>query len=199
MFCTNCGAENPDSSKFCTNCGAPLGVPNPGQGAGPEVNQNAGMGSMNDQNSGFIPQNDQPVGFDPQNSGGYNSFQPNQPAPYYGGGISGRSIALAIVLSIVTCGIYSIYWFIVLTDESNQLSGRSHETSGVIAFLLTFVTCGIYGWYWAYKMGEKTDQIKNTPNGSSAVLFIILQIVGLGIVNYALAQDAINKAVGFQG
>ena len=24
MFCTNCGRENPDGSKFCTGCGAPV-------------------------------------------------------------------------------------------------------------------------------------------------------------------------------
>ena len=28
-----------------------------------------------------------------------------------------RSIATSIVLSIVTCGIYGIYWLIVLNDE----------------------------------------------------------------------------------
>lgn len=26
MFCTNCGANNPDGAKFCTTCGAPLGA-----------------------------------------------------------------------------------------------------------------------------------------------------------------------------
>ncbi|MCD8094928.1 MAG: zinc ribbon domain-containing protein [Ruminococcus sp.] len=24
MFCTTCGTQNPDTSKFCTSCGAPL-------------------------------------------------------------------------------------------------------------------------------------------------------------------------------
>ncbi|WP_418694094.1 zinc-ribbon domain-containing protein, partial [Adlercreutzia equolifaciens] len=25
MFCTKCGNEMPDGSKFCTKCGAPMG------------------------------------------------------------------------------------------------------------------------------------------------------------------------------
>ena len=29
MFCSNCGKEVPDGSKFCTNCGAPLGMSRP--------------------------------------------------------------------------------------------------------------------------------------------------------------------------
>ena len=110
-------------------------------------------------------------------------------------GIVERNIAIAIILTVVTCGIYGIYWFIMLTDEVNRLSGNENDTSGGIAFLLTLVTCGIYGYYWAYKIGEKIDTIKGNPAGSSNILFLILQIFGLGIVNYALAQDAINVAV----
>lgn len=65
-----------------------------------------------------------------------------------------RNIAVAIVLTIVTCGIYGIYWFIVLTDDTRLASGDQQAPSGGIAFLLTLITCGIYGIYWAYKMGK---------------------------------------------
>ena len=34
-----------------------------------------------------------------------------------------RNIAVAIILTIVTCGIYGIYWFVKLTDEMNYASG----------------------------------------------------------------------------
>ena len=198
MFCPNCGAENSDSTKFCTNCGAPLGAQNQG-GATQQPNPTPAPNGFDPSNTGFDPSGN-PSGFNPQGgSNGYDFQQPQQPNPYYGGaGITGRNIAVAIILSLVTCGIYGIYWFIVVTDETNQLSGRPNDTSGIVSFLLTLVTCGIYGWYWAYKLGEKTDAIKNDPNGSSAVIFIILQIFGLQIVNFALAQDAINKAVNYQ-
>lgn len=59
-----------------------------------------------------------------------------------------RNIAVAIILTIVTCGIYGIYWFIVLTDDARLASGDQQAPSGGIAFLLTLVTCGIYGIYW---------------------------------------------------
>lgn len=107
-----------------------------------------------------------------------------------------RNVALAIVLSIVTCGIYAIYWFIVLTDETNQAAGETNGTSGGIAFLLTLVTCGIYGWYWSYKQGEKIDKAKNMrniPSSNSGVLYLILQLLGFGIVAYALMQNELNK------
>ncbi len=108
-----------------------------------------------------------------------------------------RSIALAIVLSFVTCGIYAIYWFVVLTDDLNQLSdpaSQYNETSGIVAFLLTLVTCGIYGIYWAYKQGEKIDRMKQS-NSSSGILYLVLMVIGLGVVAYALMQNEINKYI----
>ena len=34
-----------------------------------------------------------------------------------------RSIPLAIIFSIITCGIYAIYWMICLNDDINALAG----------------------------------------------------------------------------
>lgn len=106
-----------------------------------------------------------------------------------------KNIVVSILLSLVTCGIYGLYWFITLTDDTNALSGNN-ETTGAVALLLTLVTCGIYGYYWAYKLGEKIDAIKTSHGeaaGSNSVLFLVLQIFGLGIVNYCIAQSEINK------
>ena len=41
-----------------------------------------------------------------------------------------RSIGLIIVLTIITCGIYGIYWFITLTNDSNVASGLSFFPGG---------------------------------------------------------------------
>ena len=70
-----------------------------------------------------------------------------------------RSIPLCVIYSIITCGIYSIYWFICLTEESRVVSDR-YQTSGGLAFLFSLITCGIYGIYWGYKMGEAMDDAR---------------------------------------
>ena len=109
-----------------------------------------------------------------------------------------RSIGVAILLTIVTCGIYGIIWMIKLNDELNQLAGKEGATSGGMVFLLTLVTCGIYGYFWYYKMGENVEAIKannGMPAGSSPILYLVLGFCGLGIVNYCLMQDTINKVV----
>ncbi len=110
--------------------------------------------------------------------------------------VQNRSIAVCIILSIVTCGIYGLYWFVCLTDDANTVSGDVNGTSGIMALVLTIITCGIYGWYWAYKLGEKLDtakQQRGIPASNSSILYLILCIFGLGIITYAIAQDELNK------
>ena len=112
--------------------------------------------------------------------------------------IQKRNLAMYIVLSIVTCGLFGIYWFIVVTDDVKSITNDNQSSSGGVAFLLTLVTCGIYRFYWAYKMGEKIDYMKSMqgmPSGNSSILFLILELFGLQIVNLALIQDSINRFV----
>ena len=107
-----------------------------------------------------------------------------------------RSIAMAIILSIVTCGIYGIYWIIKLTDEVNYVSGHHQDISGGMAFLLSLVTCGIYTYIWYYKMGEKLDEFAmalGMPTQSRGIVYLIVGLFGFGIVSYALMQDSINQ------
>lgn len=108
-----------------------------------------------------------------------------------------RSLPVSILLTIITCGIYGIYWFIVLTDEINLLS-EENDTSGGVAFLLTLVTCGLYGIYWAYRLGIKTGIMKEKRGGGASddrIVYLILQLCGLAIIVFALAQNEVNNTI----
>jgi len=108
--------------------------------------------------------------------------------------IKERNLALAIILTIITCGLYGIYWQVKVNDEALELSDEKGP-SGIVVILLSILTCSIYSLFWAYKMGVCTDKMKNTPNGNTGLLYIILTLFGFGIVNMALTQDAINNKV----
>lgn len=114
-----------------------------------------------------------------------------------------RNIGLSIVLTIVTCGIYGIYWFIVLNNDVKQASKDQTLADGGVAFLLTILTCGIYGYYWAYRMGKATlaarKEVGLDAGSDNSVLYIILQFFGLGIVNYALIQNDMNAIANYDG
>lgn len=112
-----------------------------------------------------------------------------------------REIVTCILLSLLTCGIYGIIWFIHLTDDVSKVNGDTNATSGGLAFLLTLLTCGIYSHFWAYQMGQKLYSAK-TKAGMSAtdnsVLYLVLNLFGLGIVNYCLIQNELNEMAGQQ-
>lgn len=113
----------------------------------------------------------------------------------YKGTITRREIAISLILSLVTCGIYSIYWFIMLTEDSNKLSDEE-AISGGMAFLFSLLTCGIYQIYWNYKMGKKMYEVGKKYShdiSDNSILYLILSIFGLGIINYCLIQNDLNK------
>ncbi len=110
------------------------------------------------------------------------------------GTVQQRNIALCVILSLVTCGLYGLYWFVCMTDDTNTVANEE-GTSGVMALVLTLVTCGLYGLYWAYKCGDKLDKAKadrGMPASNGGVLYLILYIFG-GIIAYALIQNELNK------
>lgn len=205
-YCSNCGTPCEDDERFCHNCGARLAVTE--ESASPDTSEtretsentenreteaktaaNAVIADAPGPDSGSEQDFQQNWNDNSQNQG---NFQTNG-TPSRHPEIKQRSIVLAIVFSIITCGIYSIYWMIVLNDDINSAANDPEATSGIMVFLFSLITCGIYGIYWNYKMGEKVDKIKNDPNGSSKFLFLILSICGLSIVSFAMMQDTLNR------
>jgi hypothetical protein len=107
-----------------------------------------------------------------------------------------RSIVVCILLSIITCGIYAIYWYICMVNDLNYVRGDNNAPSGGAVFLLTLVTCGIYGLYWWYKAGTAVDFLKQQrglPSGSTGILYLVLTVFQLEIVAFALLQDELNN------
>ncbi len=168
-YCPNCGAQNEDANKFCTSCGSEI----------PAAHQeNHDRPNTYDQHETY----DRRGSFDqPKDRVVYTNARP-------------RSIILAIVLSVVTCGIYSLFWVVSINNDLNEMTEDQGGMGGAAVILLSLVTCGIYYLYWLYKMGNKCDDIGQV-NGSKGILCLLLGIFGLSIISLAIMQDSINKAV----
>lgn len=109
-----------------------------------------------------------------------------------------RDIVVSVILTIVTCGIYGLYWMACLNDDANSLSENYNGYSGGVVVLLTIITCGIYGYYWNYQMGKRCYEIQlkhNKPATDNSILFLILTFLGVSIINYCLIQDELNKNI----
>jgi hypothetical protein len=109
------------------------------------------------------------------------------------------SIVKDIILSIVTCGIYTLFWTARQMKAVNYLLGTD-KFSFVKWFFLSIITCGIYHIFYEYSMAQCIVEIQGKmgkPLSSNLpVISVILAIVGMGIVSDAIQQDEINKLLG---
>ena len=114
-----------------------------------------------------------------------------------------RSIPLAIVFTLVTVGLYAIYWIYTLTEDAHAAAGERTTASGGMVILFSVITCGIYSFYWLYKMGETIIMAKQrrgmTVDTNLPIIYLVLALFGFGIISYALMQSSLNEIVDYDG
>lgn len=100
-----------------------------------------------------------------------------------------RSILMYVLLTLVTCGIYSLFFFHSLIQDVNEAcAGDGDTTPGLLKMIvLSLLTCGIYQLYWYYKLGNRLQM--NAPryrmvfseNGTSVLLWFLVGALLCGI------------------
>lgn len=111
--------------------------------------------------------------------------------------VNQKNIVVSVILSIVTCGIYGLYWIVKVTDDSIALSGEK-GMQGVMVLFLTIITFGVYGIFWAYDINKRLSKIelkKANTNKNLGFLYIIFYILGV-VITLALIQSRINNILG---
>ncbi|HEV7734030.1 MAG TPA: DUF4234 domain-containing protein [Candidatus Binatia bacterium] len=105
------------------------------------------------------------------------------------------SIPTDIILSIVTCGIYNLFWQARQFRALNAFIGKE-EFRFWSWFFLTLITCGIYHVYTQYRMGlvitEVNTRVGRPPNENLALISLLLSVFGLVLVADAIQQSEIN-------
>ena len=109
-----------------------------------------------------------------------------------------RNPVVCILLTIITCGIYALYWDWVTKDQINSLADR--ETIGAGMLILGWFCFPVLFYVW-YKWDEGLQDIAqkfNVRYSSNFVLWIILAfLTGVGrLVLMFQIQDTLNKIYG---
>lgn len=110
-----------------------------------------------------------------------------------------RSIAVCILLSFFTFGIYLIYWKYTLCKKVRAWCGEPEECGGETACL---VLVPFYSLYWMYTRGKKiweASQARGFYAQDNSVVYLLLDLFGLGLVAYGLMQNEFNKIAGCCG
>ena len=95
-----------------------------------------------------------------------------------------RNIVMVYILSMITFGIYGIYWTVATKKEMNEL-GAEIPTAWLIIIPIANI-------FWMYKYCEGfSEKVKKDNN---PLLWFVLYIL-VGIIMPAIVQSELNKLV----
>ena len=123
--------------------------------------------------------------------------------------IQQRDFLKYVIFSILTCGIYSIYYWYKYTEDINTVCEGDGKPSPnyIVVILLSIVTCGIYNYFWYYKQADRLYTIAPKYNtvvaeeGTKVLLLMIVftLVVGIGpwIAMYILTNNLNKVAIEY--
>ena len=106
-----------------------------------------------------------------------------------------RNIAVCIILSLVTCGIYNVYWQYKQMESVNDML-HEERYSFLRWFLFTLITCGIYHIYHEYRLSTDIAKALGRDPGNDGLIAVLLSVFGLSLVVDAIQQSQINEKFG---
>ena len=115
-----------------------------------------------------------------------------------------RSFWMYLLLNVVTCGLYGLYFWYVWNEDVNRIcAGDGQEMPNyIVVILLGLITCGIYIFYWMYKQGNRLQVnagrygVQLQENGSTFLLWALLGLITCALAQYYgyyLMIQAVNK------
>jgi len=107
-----------------------------------------------------------------------------------------QSVALGLILTIFTFGIYNLYWNYCQMRSCNALLER-REFSWIFWLIVSILTFGIYYLYYQYKMGAAINEIQERLDfpvtEGLPILSLVAAIVGFGVVADCVHQHELNR------
>lgn len=177
MFCSQCGSQISDGAGFCPMCGAKVGGGPAAPQPSPVVPEEVDANSSPVQSAQVVPV--PPASTSPTGDPASGAVPVD----------ASRSLLIWVLLSFITCGLYTWYFVYTLAVDMNRMcQGDNDETPGLLVFiLLSIVTCGFYSYWWYYKIGNRMQA--NAPryglqfqeNGTTILLWMIFGVLLCGI------------------
>ena len=96
-----------------------------------------------------------------------------------------RPPAQVILFSIITCGIYAIYWYYTIMNDLNKARGK--EIINPVLFLVLSIFCGFLLWYILYVIDKNLVELSaeegTNYNKENFILWLVLSFVlGVGTI-----------------
>ena len=103
-----------------------------------------------------------------------------------------RDPVVVIILSIVTCGIYALFWLYTVMEDVNRTSGQQRIDSTML--LILSIICAPVMWFALYKVDQEMMRLageNGTTYNSNFVLWLLLTFV-CGVGTYVAMYQLTN-------
>lgn len=107
--------------------------------------------------------------------------------------INKRSVGMCILLSIVTFGLYNLYWMYLLIRNTRSVQNESSDCAGEFLCYLFVPFYAIYWWYTRGKRVRSAFERYNQHSKTEEIVYLILTIFGLTLVSMAIMQSDFNS------
>ena len=98
----------------------------------------------------------------------------NIPSP-----IQRRSVPLYLCLSVLTCGLFFIYWYAKVSREVADITGEEVHRGGALTVFFHIITGGLFSAYWFYKVPHKLNELRASVGLKAPRLSKSLWLFGL--------------------
>ena len=93
------------------------------------------------------------------------------------GPMRNRNLGMMVLLTIVTFGIYNLYWYCSVQNQIHLRTGKGF--SGVGHFFMSIVTLGIYVIYWYFVVSGRIKLLGGKNRGATyGLIYLVTFILG---------------------
>ena len=117
------------------------------------------------------------------------------PRAFFGAPGPERNVALYVVLSLLSCGLFAPIWMYLIGRDLRRALVHE-EIRPELDLLLALVTCGVWWVYLLYRYPSLIVALKRRVGLSGEdlpVISLILGILSLGLVSLVLMQSELNR------
>ncbi len=117
-----------------------------------------------------------------------------------------RSPIMVFVFSVVTLGIYSVYWYSCVYTEWKNLTGETPTGNEFgMDLIFSIVTCGIWAIYVDYRISQELASFRTArglpPKDTTLVVLILdlaayITVAVTFLISTAIQQQLINELRG---
>lgn len=106
-----------------------------------------------------------------------------------------ENVVLDVVLSVITCGLYTAYVIYRMGRDLNYHAGRQ-EVQPELDAVLYVITGTLYGIWVAYRYSTVLNQIERAEGvsaGDTVVIGVVMAVVFMGWISMLIIQDKMNR------